>query len=104
MSTAPKRVVGKPFVKGDPRINRGGRPPALLSKAMQEVVSDADAAAIMKVLLAAARKGELQAIQMLWDRMEGKAVARQEQGDPGAFTGLEDHPTDELLRIVEKAG
>ncbi len=102
MATGPKRVVGKPFVKGDPRINRGGRPPALLSKAMQEVVSDDDAAAIMRQLRDLARKGDLQAIQMLWDRMEGKAIARNENGGAGEFTGLEDVPTEELLRLVRK--
>lgn len=102
MDRAPKRVVGRPFVKGDPRINRGGRPPALLSKAMQQIVSDADAEAILKRLVSAAKRGDLQAVQMLWDRMEGKPVSRQEQGDPGAFTGLEDVPTEDLLKLVRK--
>lgn len=100
---AQKRVPGRPFQKGDdPRRNRGGRPPALLTKAMQSVVTDADAEAILKRVLAAAKKGDLQAVQMIWDRMEGKAVARNEQGEPGSFTGLEDRPTEELLRLVEK--
>jgi len=103
MSTTPKRVVGRPFQKGDPRINRGGRPPALLSKAMQAVVSDEDAEAIMKRVLAAAKKGDLQAIQMLWDRMEGKAVARNEQGQPGAFDlDLSDVETSALKAALRR--
>jgi len=104
MDTAPKRVVGKPFQKGaDPRRNAGGRPPALLTKAMQSVVTDADAEAIMKRVLTAAKKGDLQAVQMLWDRMEGKAVARNEQGEPGAFgLDLSDVDTDAIKAALRR--
>lgn len=101
---AARKLVGKPFAKGDPRINRGGRPRQLLTKAIADTMTEADAKSIVAVVIKQAKGGDLQAVQMLWDRMEGKAIARKEQGEPGEFTGLEDRPTEELLRIVEKAG
>lgn len=93
----------KPFVKGhDPRRNVGGRPKAVLSHALLATMSDADAEDILKVVVAAAKKGDLQAVQMLWDRSEGKAIARQESGNPGDFTGLEDVPTADLIELMRK--
>jgi hypothetical protein len=42
-------------------------------------------------------------ITYLIDRVLGKAVERQESGAPGAFTGLEDVPTPDLLKLVKKS-
>jgi hypothetical protein len=69
---------------------------------MRERSTPEDIDAIVRTLIDLARAGNLQAIQMIWDRLEGKVVARQEQGDPGAFTGLEDVPTEELVRRIEE--
>ena len=103
MPTAKRRGPGKPFQPGDdPRRNRGGRPKALLTQAITDTLTVEDASAIISRVIADAKAGDLQAVQMLWDRMEGKAVARQEQGGPGEFTGLEDVPTEELIRLVRK--
>src|SRR5690348_4492668 len=101
---ARKPPRGRPFQRGDdPRRNRGGKPKALLSQAAAEALTPADAAATMQQVIAQAKRGELPAIAMLWDRLEGKAIARSEQGEPGDFTGLEEVPTPELLKIVESA-
>jgi hypothetical protein len=84
META-RKLVGKPFQKGDARINRGGRPKQLLTKALAETLTDADAKAITLKVIALAKAGDLQAAQMVWDRLEGKAIARAENGQPGDF-------------------
>lgn len=102
MADTVKRMPPKPFVKGDPRINRGGRPKKLLTKAISEILTDEDAASIVRVVMEQAKAGDLQAVQMLWDRLEGKAITRNENGGAGEFTGLEDVPTEELIRLVRK--
>jgi hypothetical protein len=100
--TARRRGPGRPFVTGDQRINRGGRRPHILTAALQRQLSDAEADQIMASVIEKAKLGDLQAVAMLWDRLEGKAVARNESGEPGSFTGLEDVPTAELLAFVKK--
>ena len=84
META-RKLVGKPFQKGDARINRGGRPKQMLTKALAETLTDADAKAITLKVIGLAKAGDLQAAQMVWDRLEGKAIARNEDGKPGDF-------------------
>ena len=87
MATASaKRVIGRPFQKGDdPRRNRAGRPKALLTAAIAEALTDADAKKIIGVVIEQAKAGDLQAVGMLWDRLEGKAIGRNENGQPGDF-------------------
>jgi hypothetical protein len=104
MATAPKKIVGRPFQKGaDPRRNPGGRPKALLTAALSATLTEADARLIMQQVITDAKGGDLQAIQMLWDRLEGKAIGRNESGQPGEFTGLEDLPLAELLALRKPA-
>lgn len=103
MATAAKRVVGRPFQPGhDPRRNRAGRPKALLTQALAETMTEVDARAIMAQVIADAKTGDLQAIAMLWDRLEGKAIGRQESGTPGEFTGLEDKSLGELIDLAKR--
>lgn len=103
MSTAPKRVVGKPFQKGvDPRRNAGGRPKTILTAALSETLTAADATAIMKVVIAQAKSGDLQAVAMVWDRLEGKAIARAENGQPGDFDMSLDDGERQRLRDALK--
>lgn len=103
MATAPKRIVGKPFQKGaDPRRNRAGRPKALLTTALSAILTEADARAIMKQVIDDAKAGDIQAIAMLWDRLEGKAVARAENGQPGDFDLELDDSERERLRAALK--
>ena len=51
-----KRMPPKPFVGGDPRINRGGRPKKLLTKAISEILTDEDAASIVRVVMEQAKR------------------------------------------------
>lgn len=55
---------------------------------------------IVETVLAAAERGEPWAVTLAWDRLEGKPVNRNENGEAGTFTGMEDMPTPELLKIV----
>lgn len=94
----------KPFVKGDPRINRGGRPPALFTQALIRKLTPARAAAIAEQVLALAEGGDLEAIKLAWDRLEGKAVAREEHAGPGAFDlDLSAVETGVLKRALKRA-
>lgn len=98
---ARKRGPGRPFQKGVSG-NPGGRRRSLLSDAMFKHMTPESAEQIMGQVVAAASKGEAWAITMLWDRSEGKAVGREESGAPGEFTGLEDVPTTELLKMIQR--
>jgi hypothetical protein len=82
--------------------NPGGRPRDVLSRELREALTPEDRKAIIGTLLAFAKAGKIEHIREVFDRVEGKAIARQEQGDPGAFTGLEDVPTEELVRRIEE--
>jgi hypothetical protein len=70
----------KSFVKGDPRINKEGRPRKLpdLDKLMAEVLGEEKngmtaGEAILKAMLAKATRGDVKAAQLLLDRGYGKA-------------------------------
>jgi hypothetical protein len=82
--------------------NPGGRLRDPLTRALRAALTDEDLTAIVETVIAFAKAGKIEYVQMIWDRIEGKVVARQEAGDPGAFTGLEDVPTDELIRRIEE--
>ena len=113
MEAAPKRrVVGRPFPKGSSG-NPGGRArgpklstliAAELEKATVEGSAITKAQVIAARLVNLAEAGDLGAIREVLDRLEGRAVARNEDGKPGDFTGLEDVPIEELeqrLRAVK---
>jgi hypothetical protein len=76
---------GKPFVKGDPRINRKGRPPKLpdLDSLLAEVLADErEGISAMKLILIALRKrafaGDVRAGELLLDRAYGKLKQSKE--------------------------
>lgn len=75
----------------------------MLTTALAETLTDDDAKVIMRKAIAKAKEGDLQAIAMLWDRLEGKAIGRNESGNPGEFTGLEDLSTPDLLKLIKRA-
>jgi len=88
-----------PFTKGDPNINRKGRPPkewtmaGIIEQALEEV--EAKSGKTFKELIAKrlahlAVSGDMQAIKEINDRMDGKpAQSVKHQGDkdnPASFT------------------
>jgi hypothetical protein len=105
-STAPvKTVRGRPFQPGDPRINRGGKPPAILSRAIVAKLTPERADKLAEVLLTKAEAGESWAVQTILERTEGKVPNRNEDGAPGDFDlDLSAADTAKLkasLRVVE---
>jgi hypothetical protein len=75
------------------------RPDPLLS-AVKAKLSEDDAVAIAERVISDAKAGNLQAVAMLWDRLEGKAIARQEQGEPGEFEALSIGAIRKALKVV----
>jgi hypothetical protein len=88
----------KPGNRGGP----GGKLRDPLTRAVREAMKAEDLKRVADMLWSFAMSGNLKAIEMLWDRLEGKAVARQEQGDPGAFDDLADVPSEELMRRLQE--
>lgn len=100
----PNPIPGsKPFQKGQSG-NPSGRPKDYLTQALRQRVGPEDAKKLAETLLALALAGDMKALQEVFDRVEGKAIARQEQGRPGEFDGLsslQELTTDELRSIVK---
>ena len=99
------RVRGRPFQRGfDPRRNEGGRRPDPLSTAIREALTDADLAAIARAVIGRACGGDLDAIRLLFDRVEGKAVSRVEmrREEPRPPNPYMAYSIEELDQIIEK--
>ena len=64
-------------------------------------MTEEDARAILEKVVEKALAGDLAAVQMLWDRSEGRAIGRNESGQPGEFTGLEDRDMGELIELAQ---
>lgn len=102
MTAAPKRVVGRPFQKGQSG-NPGGRRPAVLSRAVFAKLTDEQAEQIAAELIEKAIAGDLQAISMLWERIEGKVPNKHENGQPGDFDlDLSDVETQALKAALRR--
>ncbi len=108
---------GKPFVKGDPRINRNGRPPnnpaelnALLDEIFMEVIEDAKGnrmgklrVALNKILLGKNPTGTIH----LLDRRYGKVQDRVDVTSLGTKIGSDDVRSEilgKLARIATATG
>jgi hypothetical protein len=81
--TAPKRrVIGRPFEKGDSRINRGGRPIPDWAQDIARAVFENNWEAIYKAMLKPLLNGNAYAFKELADRAYGKLKERHELTGP----------------------
>jgi hypothetical protein len=74
------------FKPGNPG---GGRKPDPWKAAIEATMTEDDRRQIIMVAMSQAKAGDAVARQWLADREGGKAVARQEQGEPGEFDRLQ---------------
>jgi len=96
---------GKPFKKGDPRINREGRPPKLpeLDVLLAEVLSEDRGGGInaMKKILLALRKkaeaGDVRAGELIMDRAYGKLKQMRD-----VSVDFQQFSEDDLDKICDK--
>ncbi len=102
----------KPFVKGDPRINRTGANrghrhwTTTLKEAAETLVSTTGgeklpiAEVIVKKALTMAANGDVQLIKYLWDRNDGKVIDRTGQVQVGVQINFQEEI--EVSEKVEK--
>ena len=91
-----------PWKKGQSG-NPTGRPKAIATQVLREVVSRDHLEAIWRMCIEQAKQGDPQDRATILDRLEGMAIQRQEQGDPGAFEpDLSDVDTSTLKRALRR--
>lgn len=90
-----------PWQKGQSG-NPGGRPKDVLTQALRKKLSDDEADGILAIVIRLAKQGDMRAVQLLWDRMEGRALDRKEVGQPGAFDAQQ-IPDDKLRNLLDLA-
>ena len=83
----PRKVFGRQFQPGQSG-NPGGRKKNVISQAIADGATKENLEKLRAKIWAMALAGDLQAASMILDRVEGKAIARQETGDPGSFEDL----------------
>lgn len=95
---------GKPFSKGDdPRRNPAGRPRAVATAILRRVITEDDLESMWLATIKDAIDGDKDARRDILDRLEGKAVARNESGDPGDFDAdLSDVDTKSLKAALKR--
>jgi hypothetical protein len=91
----------RPFPKGQSG-NPGGRPKAVATRALRAEITDEDLRAIWRRCIDQAKAGDDRARQTILDRLEGRAVQRNEDGEPGPFDSLEDVDTEVLRKALRR--
>ena len=106
--TAPtkRRGPGRPFSSGhDPRRHTGGTRPNPATFALRQAIAEApdELVDMWRVGIARARAGDVHWASLIAAYSDGKPVARQEQGGPGAFArpDFSDLTTDELREYIK---
>jgi hypothetical protein len=83
--------------------NPSGRPKARATAILRETITDDDLRAIWKQTIQDAKGGDKDARRDVFDRLEGKAVARTEAGEPGDFDiDLSNWSAEDLERAAAK--
>ena len=103
--TSKPRGKGWPFLKGyDPRRSVGSGPNPM-TRALREVLAESpeDMKTAWRAALAFACSGKIDALLAIAAYSDGKPIARQEQGGPGAFgrPDFSDLTTDELREYIK---
>ena len=92
--------------------NPGGRPKGLsITRIVRELLqqpiangSDVTHADLVgQKVLSLIEAGDKDMIRLVWAYTDGQPVARNENGEAGTFTGMEDVPTPDLIKLVKKA-
>jgi hypothetical protein len=97
-----RRGPGRPFTgRDDPRRNSGGRRATPISAALARLLTEDDAERIASMAIGRAMAGEPWFVQFVTERLEGKAVARTESGEPGQFVDLEDITIEQLRKALK---
>ncbi len=96
-------------VKGGPSPNPSGRPKDILTQALRRLVDDDEAKQLMRALLAECRDGNVKAMALAWERLEGKVTDKHELSGPDGAPLATGSPvvalsSDELRRILQVAG
>jgi hypothetical protein len=95
MATANVPPVDTRFKKGQSG-NPAGRPKHILTAALRGTITDADMTAMAKKLIDRAKKGDLHAMAMVWDRLEGRPVQRNENSGPDGGPQEFEHKFEQL--------
>ncbi len=109
----PKKVVTTPVVekqrahlwKPGQSGNPSGKPKQFLTQALRQVMTEETAAELAEKIMTMALNGDMKAIEMIYNRIDGSIIGRNEMGKPGEFDsleGLRGLTTEELREIMRR--
>ena len=104
----PRKPRGRPFRQGFDERRHAGRAPNPMTAALRELVAEGgeqgidDLKEVWRTGIARAKAGDLGWATLMAAYLDGKPVARQEQGGPGDFgrPDFSDLTTDELREYI----
>ena len=99
--TESRKAGLKPFQPGKSG-NPGGRPKAIIGPELRRQLeaNPDDALVITNMLITMARRGDMDAIKFIVDRIDGPLVKKSEVGEPGAFDDLLDSIGEDDARRI----
>ena len=92
------------WVKGQSG-NPSGRSRDVLTQAVRKLMTDDEAESLVQTIIMQAKQGDMRAAELLWNRIEGKAIDRKEVGQPGDFdaSNIPDDKLRSLLDLADKS-